>query len=120
MPYVAHDLEHRSMSRAVGSGECVALVQAWAGAPTTANWRQGTRVKGNGALISRGTIIATFVNGVYPNHAHGNHAAIFLHEVEGVGIRVIDQWHGQVPHERTIRYGGHGGSNDGDAFSVVE
>jgi len=120
MPYIANDYAHRSMRSAVGSGQCVALVQEWAGAPTTSSWRQGTRVKGNGALISRGTAIATFVNGVYPNHAHGNHAAIFIDEVPGVGIKVIDQWSGQVPHERTIRYGGHGGSNDGDGFFVIE
>ena len=120
MAYIAANLSHQNMHRAVGSGQCVALVQAWAGAPNTSHWHPGVHVKGNGALISRGTVIATFVNGVYPNHAHGNHAAIFLDEVPGVGIRVIDQWLGQNPHERVIRYGGHGGSNDGDGFYVVE
>jgi hypothetical protein len=120
MPYIANDIEHRSHNKAVGSGECVALVQAWAGAPSTGNWRQGLKVKGNGQLITKGTAIATFVDGIYPNKDHGNHAAIFLSEVEGLGIRVIDQWSGQKPHERTIRYGGKGGSNDGDGFYVIE
>lgn len=121
MSYIARDLEHRSKSSAVGSGQCVALVQHWAGAPTTATWQQGIKVKGNGSIISRGTVIATMVDGHYPNHAHGNHAAIFLSE-DANGIRVLDQWSGHSPSERVIHYrGGQGSaSNDGDMFYVVE
>lgn len=121
MSYIARDLEHRPMSSAVGSGQCVALVQHWAGAPSTATWRAGLKVKGNGSIITRGTVIATMVDGYYPNHAHGNHAALFLSE-DPNGIRVIDQWLGQAPHERVIHFrGGQGSaSNDGDKFYVVE
>lgn len=121
MSYIAHDLEHRSRSSAVGSGQCVALVQHWAGAPTTATWQQGIKVKGNGRIIAKGTVIATMVDGHYPNHAHGNHAAIFLSE-DANGIRVLDQWLGHAPSERVIHFhGGHGSaSNDGDKFYVVE
>jgi hypothetical protein len=121
MSYIAHDLEHRSTRSAVGSGQCVALVQHWAGAPSTSTWTQGIKVKGNGHLIAKGTVIATFVDGHYPNHASGNHAAIFLSE-DANGIRVMDQWSGHAPSIRTIHF--HGGigsaSNDGDKFSVVE
>lgn len=121
MSYIAHNLEHRSTRSAVGTGQCVALVQAWAGAPSTATWHQGVKVKGNGHIITKGTIIATFVDGHYPNHSHGNHAAIFLSE-DSSGIRVLDQWLGHAPSERVIHFHGGNGSasNDGDMFSVVE
>jgi hypothetical protein len=44
-----------------------------------------------GDKVKRGTAIATFVNGRYPNSAHGNHAAIVL-KVMTSGIGVVDQW----------------------------
>ena len=119
MPYIAQDIEHKKLGSAIGTGQCVALVQAWAHAPSTATWHQGIKVKGNDHLIAKGTVIATFVDGHYPNHSHGNHAAIYLGQ-DASGIQVIDQWSGQGSHRRTIRWNGHGGSNDGDAFSVVE
>lgn len=119
MPYIAKDIEHRKLGRAVGSGECVALVQAWAGAPSTGAWSQGIPVKGNEHQITKGTAIATFVDGVYPNNSTGNHAAIYLGQDEH-GIQVIDQWSGQGAHRRTLRWNGHGRSNDGDAFYVIE
>jgi len=61
------------------------------------------------------------VDGHYPNHAHGNHAAIYLSH-DSQGIRVWDQWLGQPVHERVIHYHGGSGSpsNDGDKFYVVE
>lgn len=120
MGYVAVRPE-KYIGKHVGSGQCVALVQA--AAPSvgpTVGWRQGERVKGAGH-ISPGTIIATFIDGVYPNNAHGNHAAIYLSHTDD-GIRVIDQWKGQAAHERTIRFkrGDNDPSNDGDFFYVVE
>jgi hypothetical protein len=45
--------------------------------------------------------------------------AIYLGQ-DDAGIQVIDQWQGQPTHHRTIRWGGSGRSNDGDAFSVIE
>jgi hypothetical protein len=122
--YIAYDLELRPRDRLVGSGECVALVQEWAGAPSTGLWRQGDRVKGN-HNIAKGTAIATFIDGAYPSNSSGNHAAIYLGQ-DGHGIRVIDQWtNARGPHkpqERTIRFkGGQGSlSDDGDAYSVIE
>jgi len=124
MPYIAHDLEHKLAGNGtsmVGNGQCVSLVKAWTGAPPSSLWRQGQKVRGNG-MISRGTAIATFVNGVYPNWIHGNHAAIFLYETAD-GIRVIDQWTGRThhyPQERTIHWGGDNLSNNGNAYYVVE
>src|SRR5258708_37211834 len=72
-------------------------------------------------VISKGTVIATMVDGHYPNHAHGNHAAIYLsHDVHG--IVVLDQWTGHPVSRRTIHpHGGHANaSNDADAFYVLE
>ncbi len=120
MAYVIRDVDHRHLGTSVGSGQCVALVQAWGHVPLTATWRAGEKVKGN-TYIDKGTVIATMVDGHYPNHAHGNHAAIYLGQ-DHTGIQVIDQWSGQVSHRRTIHFnGGHGSpSNDGDKFYVVE
>ena len=121
MPYIAQDIEHKKLGRSVGSGECVALVQHWTAAPNTSLWTQGMKVQGNDHLISKGTAIATFVDGKYPNHAHGNHAAFYMGQ-DATGIQVVDQWHGQVSHRRTIRFDGHHTSlsNDGNAYYVIE
>jgi hypothetical protein len=100
----------------------VSFVQAAANTPSTGSWRSGVKVIGTlPGSIAKGTVVATMVGGQYPNHAHGNHAAIYLdHDIHG--IRVIDQWTGQPVHHRTIRrHGGMGNaSNDADAFYVVE
>jgi hypothetical protein len=121
MPYIAAHPEHY-LGQRVGTGQCVAYVQTAAHAPLTHNWRAGIKVK-TAALgtISKGTVIATMVDGHYPNHSHGNHAAIYLSH-DSHGIQVIDQWVGQPVHYRTIHYhGGHGNaSNDGDMYYVVE
>lgn len=121
MPYIARDLEHY-VGKKVGTGQCVALVQAAAGAPSTGTWRQGVKVKNAGpGLISKGTVIATMPDGHYPNHSTGNHAAIYISH-DSQGIYVLDQWLGHAASYRTLHY--HGGvgspSNDGDAFYVVE
>ncbi len=80
--------------------------------------------------LEKGTAIATFVNGRYPNKASGNHAAYYISQDAG-GITVIDQWAGD-PKKPTIsqRYIGAKGkdkngnfvdpSNNADAFSVIE
>jgi hypothetical protein len=125
MPYIAQDLEHKLASNGtsmVGNGQCVSLVKAWTGAPASSLWTQGAKVEGN-TMISKGTAIATFVNGVYPNWGSGNHAAIYLYSTAD-GIRVIDQWTGRThhyPQERTIRFdGGSNLSNNASAYYVVE
>jgi len=128
MPYVyarAAELKGRPV---VGSRHCVALVQQYAGAPVTANWRQGELVVGN-ASLKPGTAIATFVDGRYPNRRHGNHAAFYIGQAAN-GIYVADQWKSDSKTAisiRLIRSQGkdvHGNfispSNNADAFSVIE
>ncbi|AKU23472.1 BPSL0067 family protein [Massilia sp. NR 4-1] len=107
----------------VGSHECVALVQHYAGLPTTMHWKMGTSVKGNMALPAR-TAIATFKERRYQNRRTGNHAAFYLGQ-EQFGIWVIEQFR-RVPkgliRKRFIAFrGGQGNpSDDGDAYSVIE
>lgn len=122
--YYASDLSTWEKKTAlVGSGQCVALVQAAAGAPLTSLWRKGPRVRDNSA-IPKGTVIATFdAEDRYPNHKTGNHAALFI-SISDKGIVVLDQWASKDParpSQRTLRYRGGKGSpsNDGDQFSVV-
>jgi hypothetical protein len=119
-------------SKPVGSGECVALVQAanGANAPQTSHWKQGDIVQGNTG-IKPGTMIATFdKNGRYTNSKE-SHAAIYLGQDEH-GIRVIDQWNNrdgngnvtsqQPPNERTLPFNDsrHTGVNGGNSYYVVK
>lgn len=85
----------------VGNGECVAFVKKAAHAPASSTWSEGAAVHGNSHLTP-GTVIACgWEHGVYPNHRHGNHAAIFDGQ-EGNTIWVYDQWHGH-PVERRAK-----------------
>jgi hypothetical protein len=121
MPYVAANPEHY-VGKKVGSGECVAFVQAAGLAPATGTWQAGVKVLSAAAgTILKGTIIATMVDGRYPNHSHGNHAAVYLSH-DATSIRVLDQWLGQAVHYRTIHdHGGHGdASDDASDYYVVE
>lgn len=128
MSYVypkAKDLDGKSV---IGTHQCVALVQEYAGAPLTSSWRQGEAVLGNKTLKA-GTAIATFVEGRYANRAHGNHAALYVSQVAN-GIVVADQW--KAPKKtlisvRVIRSLGRDKkgkfvtpSNNADAFFVIE
>jgi hypothetical protein len=120
-PYVAARPEAFE-GRVVGSGHCVDFVQAAAGAPLTAAWREGADVRGN-PDIARGTAIATFeADGTYTNES-GNHAAIYLYQ-DDRGIWVYDQWQGQPVARRLIRFEGGSAwgskSNDGSRFAVIE
>jgi hypothetical protein len=88
--------------------------------PLAAYWREGQPVRGDNS-IKAGTVIATFVNGRYPDLPTNNHAAIYMSQ-NAEGIQVIDQWSGKPmgANYRTIKWGGGPGrSNDGDAFSIV-
>lgn len=112
----------------VGTHQCVALVQKYAGAPTTAHWRQGAAVSGN-TTLAPGTAIATFAKGRYPNNSHGNHAALYVGQGAN-GIYIVDQW--KAPKKtkisvRLIRSKGKdkngnfiGPSDNADAFFVIE
>ena len=121
MPQIAAHPESYA-GQVVGSGQCVAFVEQSSGAPLTASWSQGAKVKG--ATLAAGTAIATFgASGKYTNSTDGtSHAAIYVGQ-NAAGIQVWDQWVGQPVHQRTIRFqGGAPGVkpvNDGDAFYVI-
>jgi hypothetical protein len=119
MPYVCSNPE-KYQGKVVDNGQCVRFVQVAAGVRHTSTWSPGARVK-DAAYISPGTAIATFINGVYPNANHGNHAAIYISH-DDFGIRVWDQWKGKPVSQRTIGYkeGDNDPSNDGDFFYVIE
>lgn len=116
----------------VGTGQCVALVEAYTNVrrPAATYWQPDGAVRGNAAL-QRGTAIATFVNGRYPSHPHGNHAALYISQ-DAKGIWVVDQYigHGGTASGITKRYLRFKGalpsgtyidpSNNGDAFSVIK
>lgn len=112
-------------TKAVSNGLCAGLVMHFTRVGKAANWKQGAAVRGN-ATIKKGTAIATFVNGVYPNAEHGNHAALYVSQ-ESDRIWVIDQWEDQPPHKRYLLFKGQNAdgtyidpSNNGDAFSIIE
>jgi hypothetical protein len=124
--YIYENIETIS-SDMVGTHQCVALVQHYAKVPHTSKWKEGEKVESS-TKIAKGTAIATFVSGKYPNKAHGNHAAFYLSQ-NAAGITVVDQWVGKKGGvgARFLAFGGkdsHGNfvnaSNNGDAFSIIE
>jgi hypothetical protein len=119
MAYVDQEISTRSLGSYVGSThECVSLVVAWAGVRNgTGSWHAGVHVMDHAAQITKGTAIATFVDGQYPSDER--HAAIFL-SADAHGIEVIEQWQGQVSQRRTIHFGSHGRQNDPNAYYVIE
>ena len=108
------------VGQSVGSGQCVALVQAADPAVgLTRTWAQGGQVQGNTSLVP-GTVIATFNGqGQYANAMDGSsHAAIYLGQ-NAQGIQVLDQWAGSPAAYRTIRWSGATAANTGSSFYVV-
>ena len=83
-----------------GRTECVELIKGLLGAPRTALWREGRKLRMNADQIQPGTAIATFVNGRYPNWQRrgSKHAAIFLRATDS-GIYVLDQF----AHRRSVK-----------------
>jgi hypothetical protein len=128
MSYVYPDVDTLPGLPAIGSQQCVALVEYYAKAPAPAAtcWREGAAVKGSQTL-AKGTAIATFVDGRYPSLPTGNHAALYVSQ-DMTGVWVVDQYFGSNGiHKRLLRFKGklpNGGyvdpSNNGDAFSVIE
>jgi hypothetical protein len=126
MAFVYEDADKLEKLPTVGTKQCVALIQQYTKARAASVWRQGEAVKGK-LTLKKGTAIATFVNGKYPNHGTGNHAAFYLSQ-DAAGIVVIDQWSksGTIQKRRlTFKGKDKGGrfidpSNNGDAFSVIE
>jgi hypothetical protein len=93
MPYIYEEVDSLLNKKVVGDGDCVTLIKEYArglnGLPTS-RWKAGARVVDVRGL-KRGTAIATFVDGKYPNNKNGNHAAFFLAH-GGAGFYVMDQW----------------------------
>lgn len=126
MPYVYSDAESSAKKPTVGTKQCVALIKQYTNAPPTVMWKEGKAVKGN-FLLAKGTAIATFINGKYPNHGSGNHAAFYISQ-DAIGIWVIDQWStSKTIQNRRLTFKGKdkagnfvNPSNNGDAFSVIE
>jgi predicted outer membrane protein len=112
---------------AKGNTECVEFIKQALGAPPSSSWRLGRRITrladGQSDPVERGTAIATFVNGQYPQRwKTGIHAALYLGQ-NAAGIQVLDQWRAQGRVKpRTIPWIPRrpGLSNDGRAFSVIE
>jgi hypothetical protein len=106
--------------KAVGSGQCPGIVQAYGGLPKTKEWFEGPKVKGN-PMIPYGAAVATFVYGKYPNLAHGNHVAIYIDQDPAKGVLVFDQWTGHPADYRWMPFkdGITDRSNDGAALSVI-
>ena len=126
MAYIYENVESLEGKNLAGTGQCAVLVQIYAKAPLTKAWKEGVKVKGN-STIKKGTAIATFVNGKYPNKAHGNHSAFYISQ-DATGIKVMDQWtsKGKIA-SRVLTFNGQkkdgtylDPSNNGDAFSVIE
>lgn len=128
-PYVYAKVDDLDQTDKVGSYSCVALVQHYAAVPHTSTWTQGAAVKGN-TTIAKGTAIATFVDGKYPNNAHGNHAAFYISQ-DATGIKVMDQWTDMKKKPkvstRVLTFKGKNAdgtfisaSNNGDAFSIIK
>ncbi len=125
MPYLFADAETLADMAPVGNEQCVTLVRAHTQAPASSTWSEGDHVRGHTG-IAKGTVIATFVNGKYPNNKSGNHAAFYIEQNED-GLIVVDQWKGSgTIRKRLLSFKGKDEnghykdpSNNGDAFSIV-
>ena len=112
----------KAFVNAKGNAECVEFIAQTLNAPATVVWREGSKVTKGDQSIAKGTAIATFVNGKYPQTGtSGKHAAIYMSQTAD-GIDVLDQWRAQgMVKRRTIRWtGGPILSNNGSAFSIIE
>ena len=108
--------------QAVGTGQCVALVQAADPAVgLTRTWVQGGQVQGDTSLAP-GTAIAIFdSSGRYANATDGSsHAAIYLGQ-NAQGVQVMEQWLNKPASYRTISWNNPNGTpaNTGSAFHVI-
>jgi hypothetical protein len=130
-PFVYSKVDDLEGQAKVSNHACAALVQYFTRAPGSAKttWREGITVRGNGAAIKKGTAVATFVNGRYPNTLHHKHAALYL-EQDAAGVWVMDQWEGDSKptiSKRRMAFQGKTSdgkafidpSNNGDALSVI-
>lgn len=135
MPYVYMRVSQLEGKPKAGDGDCVDLVKAFV--PGLRNfsarscWRPGHRVLDMRGLV-KGTAIATFANGKYPNARSGQHAAIFISHAGNNSFWVMDQWASKRAIKSRLIYGARPGvkqaadgswpdaSNVAEAFSVIE
>ncbi len=129
MSYIFLKVDDLEGTDKVGSKQCVALLQHYAKLPPTSLWKEGKAVLRNLSL-TKGTAIATFINGKYQDHATGNHAAFYLGQ-DANGISVMDQWANDATKpkvsKRYIRKRGKlpdgkyvDPSNNAEAYAVIE
>jgi len=129
MAYVYADVDDLENTDKVGSKQCVALLQHYASVPRTTSWTEGKVVLGE-TTLAKGTAIATFVGGKYPNQGSGNHAAFYISQTLN-GIWVMDQWASDTSKpkvsKRFLRKKGKNAagayidpSNNADAYSVID
>lgn len=130
MPHVYTAVDSLAGHELVGNGDCVDLVKEYAPGLRglrASQWRPGENVT-EASNLKRGTAIATFVNGRYPNNETGQHAAFFLKHA-GAAIWVMDQWKNDKNKprvsKRLIYPGGPVSansrlSNNASAFYVIE
>jgi hypothetical protein len=110
----------------LGNQACAALVQHSQPIGMAVTWREGIAVRDNDHLIAKGTALATFEDGFYPNRKTGNHVAYYISQ-DARGITVMDQFEGKDEiSSRVMLFKGkksnglfHDPSNNGDALSVI-
>ena len=98
MSFVYTRVDSLQRSDIIGDGNCVLLIKHYI--PqfrniSTQSWRQGEHVMSTTKPIARGTAIATFEHGRYPNRPRGNHAAFFMARVNDT-LWVMEQWKGMT------------------------
>jgi hypothetical protein len=116
--------------------QCVFLVKKYSDCGSASAWKQGQLVSEAVASCSanaqegmeRGTAIATFKDGKYPNHSAGNHACFFIEaQDDGSGFVVLEQHVKPFPDKiqmRLIKYkgkpkDGQVEADNGDCYSVI-
>ena len=125
-PFVYTKVEKLEGTNKVFGGQCAGLAQWYTHVGLAKHWREGLVVKGNNHLIEKGTAIATFVDGIYPNESHGNHVALYISQ-DHSGVKVMDQWSSKINvSSRVMSFLGKDSdgsfkdpSNNGDALSVI-
>jgi hypothetical protein len=125
-PFVYANVDSLEGKAKVSTGSCASLIQHYLPVGKAATWVAGVSVTQSGVTIAKGTAVATFVNGKYPNKPKDNHVAFFISK-DADGITVMDQWTSKPTiGSRKMRFKGKNAdgtfkdpSNNGDALSVI-
>lgn len=149
MPYIYTEVDLLLRKPFVNDGDCVDLIKELVPGlrrVSTQAWKQGANLmeaRMAGKVFPRGTAIATFENGRYPQRCSGNyngtgqscrHAALLL-RVDPSGIWVMDQYRGDpgrsfiekrliaVPPPRLQKFADgtwRNAGNNANAYYVIE